>query len=194
MNRKRNGLKLDLWVITVQSWTGELLRFKAGLVSYYGLKRCSFTNVDGIFMYFKNVDTTASHQLYLCFWYADSASTPWNVCAVRDLLGGASFVSLSGQHTFCWQNCDNQAVLCLFVCWSLTSLCHSNGHIETMPAWEINPFTALTRIRSQFLRTQWSTSNHSEWTRLRLRPLSRQAVLCKQKCLYMSYRAHLGWI
>ena len=41
-----------------------------------------------------------------------------------------------------------------FVCWSLTSLCHSNGHIETMPAREINPFTALTRIRSQFLRTQ----------------------------------------
>ena len=30
----------------------------------------------------------------------------------------------------------------------LTSLCHSNGHIETMPAREINPFTALTRIRS----------------------------------------------
>ena len=60
----------------------------------------------------------------------------------------------------------------LFVCWSVTSLCHTNGHIETMPAREINPFTALTRIRSQFLRTQWSTSNHSEWTRLRIRPLS----------------------
>ena len=46
-------------------------------------------------------------------------------------------------------------VVCsLFVCWSLTSLCHSNGHIETMPAREMNPFTALTRIRSQFLRTQ----------------------------------------
>ena len=29
-----------------------------------------------------------------------------------------------------------------------------------MPAREINPFTALTRIRYQFLRTQWSTSNH----------------------------------
>ena len=48
----------------------------------------------------------------------------------------------------------------LYLVWSLTSLCHSNGHIETMPAREINPFTALTRIRSQFLRTQWSTSNH----------------------------------
>ena len=48
----------------------------------------------------------------------------------------------------------------LMVCWSLTSLCHSNGHIETMPAREFNPFTALTRIRSQFLRTQCSTSNH----------------------------------
>ena len=43
---------------------------------------------------------------------------------------------------------------------SLMSLCHSNGHIETMPAREINPFTALTRIRSQFLRTQRSKSNH----------------------------------
>ena len=40
------------------------------------------------------------------------------------------------------------------VCRSLTSLYHSNGHIETMPAREINPLTALTRIRSQFLRTQ----------------------------------------
>ena len=46
------------------------------------------------------------------------------------------------------------------VCWSLTSLYHNNGHIETMPAREFNPFTALTRIRSRFLRTQWSTSNH----------------------------------
>ena len=62
--------------------------------------------------------------------------------------------------------------VCLFVCWSLTSLCHSNGHIETMPAREINPFTALTRIRSQFLRTKWSPSNHSEWIRLRIKPLS----------------------
>ena len=62
--------------------------------------------------------------------------------------------------------------LVMFVCWSLTSLCHSNGHIETIPAREINPFTALTRIRSQLLRTQWSTSNHSEWTQLRVRPLS----------------------
>ena len=42
----------------------------------------------------------------------------------------------------------------VFVCWSLTSLCHSNGHIETIPAREINPFTAPTRIRSQLLRTQ----------------------------------------
>ena len=45
------------------------------------------------------------------------------------------------------------------VCWGLTSLCHTNGHVEAMPAREINPFTALTRIRSQFLRTQLSTSN-----------------------------------
>ena len=45
---------------------------------------------------------------------------------------------------------DTWYKLCKFVvCWSLTSLCHSNGHIETMPAREINPFTALTRIRTQ---------------------------------------------
>ena len=43
----------------------------------------------------------------------------------------------------------SQIDVCLFVCWSLTSLCHSNGHIETMPAREINPFTVLTRIRTQ---------------------------------------------
>ena len=48
---------------------------------------------------------------------------PWEI-----LLGGASFVSLAGQHTFCWQNCDNQA------------------------------------------------------------------VIYKHKCLYISYRAHIGWI
>ena len=47
---------------------------------------------------------------------------------------------------------NKSSSLCMFVCWSLTSLCHSNGHIETMPAREINPFTALTRIRSQFLK------------------------------------------
>ena len=70
---------------------------------------------------------------------------------------------------------------CLFVCLSLTSLCHSNGHIETMPAREINPFTALTRIRSQLLRTHWSTSNHCEWTELRVRPLSHRGWLV---CLY----------
>ena len=70
--------------------------------------------------------------------------------------------------------------VCLFVCLSLTSLCHSNGHIETMSAREINPFTALTRIRSQFLRTQWSTRNHSEWTRLRLRPLSHRGWLIEK--------------
>ena len=51
------------------------------------------------------------------------------------------------------------------VCWSVTSLCHSNGHIETMPAREINPFTALPRIRSQFLKDtmiddQSSASGH----------------------------------
>ena len=57
------------------------------------------------------------------------------------------------------------------VCWNLTSLCHSNGHIETMPTREINPSTALTGIRSQFLGTRWRAII-SEWTRLCLRPLS----------------------
>ena len=46
-----------------------------------------------------------------------------------------------------WINLDQQLRAFVVVCWSLTSLCHSNGHIETMPAREINPFTALTRIQ-----------------------------------------------
>ena len=79
-------------------------------------------------------------------------------------------------------------IVCLFVCWSLTSLCHSNGHIETMPAREINPFTALTRIRSQFLRTQWSTSNHSEWTRLRVIPLSHRGWLPYYRNTHTTYQ------
>ena len=39
-------------------------------------------------------------------------------------------------------------------------LCHNNNHIEAMPARELNPFTALSGIRSQFLRTHAMTSNH----------------------------------
>ena len=66
---------------------------------------------------------------------------------------GLSTQSITSNVTSWWLNvCE--LVLFGLVCWSLTSLCHSNGHIETMPAREINPFTALTRIRSQFLRTQ----------------------------------------
>ena len=73
--------------------------------------------------------------------------------------------------------CHQVLWVCLvLVCWSLTSFCHSNGHIETMPAREINPFTALTGIQSQFLRTQWRAII-SEWTRLRLRPLSHRGWL-----------------
>ena len=64
--------------------------------------------------------------------------------------------TLTGRNaSLTWRNAS--LTWCLFVCLSLTSLCHC---IETMPAREINPFTALTRIRSQFLRTKWSTSNH----------------------------------
>ena len=95
----------------------------------------------------------------------------WHTC-IRTTDNGTTWSNQKGHGTNCVVYPDG-----LFVCWSLTSLCHSNGHIETMPAREINPFTALTRIRSQFLRTQWSTSNHSEWIRLRLRPLSHRGWL-----------------
>ena len=91
------------------------------------------------------------------------------LCDLTIYSGRARFGGLdsSGRRPYCviWLLRETPM---LFVCLSLTSLCHSNGHIETMPAREINPFTALTRIRSQFLRTQWSTSNHSEWTQLRV--------------------------
>ena len=85
---------------------------------------------------------------------------------------------------------DLKLARCLFVCWSLTSLCHSNGHIETMPAREINPFTALTRIRSQLLRTHWSTSNHCEWTQLRVRPLSHRGW---QNWLVVDFNINYDW-
>ena len=95
-----------------------------------------------------------------------------NICVIAAIYLSDQNVTWWHYTSVCFRRHAEETSMCLFVCWSLTSLCHSNGHIETMAAREINPFTALTRIRSQFLRTQWSTSNHSEWTRLRLRPLS----------------------
>ena len=43
------------------------------------------------------------------------------------------------------------------------SLCHSNGHIETMPAREINPFTAQDSIpvsQDTVIDKQSSASEH----------------------------------
>ena len=56
-----------------------------------------------------------------------------------------------------------------------------------MPGREMNPFTALTRIRSQFLRTQWRTII-KEWTRLRLRPLSHRG--CQVMWSSISFPPH----
>ena len=56
--------------------------------------------------------------------------------------GGFLIISVSVQHMTQWAHDVG------LVCWSLMS------QLETMPAREINLFTALTRIRSQFLRTQ----------------------------------------
>ena len=81
------------------------------------------------------------------------------------------------------------------VCWSLASLCHSNEHMETMPAREINPFTALTRIRSQFLRTQWSTSNHQRvdtTTPLTAQPSGLSVCMCVKIPLYIKCRGGGG--
>ena len=84
----------------------------------------------------------------------------WGICIwiVYTRQGSVAVMQVTGSLLFQILLCYLIVVcflLCsLFVCWSLMSLCHSNGHIETMPAREINPFTALTRIRSQFLRTQ----------------------------------------
>ena len=44
----------------------------------------------------------------------------------------------------------------MVVCWSLTSLCHSNGHIETMPARDLmfvmprRPLMSLDDMDYQF--------------------------------------------
>ena len=76
-----------------------------------------------------------------------------------------------------------------YVCWSLTSLCHSNGHIETMPAREINPFTALTRIRSQFSQ-HTMTNNHQrvDKTTPQTAQPSGLAFLLLGNVLWLSYR------
>ena len=77
------------------------------------------------------------------------------VCGVRQVPQGAPGPLPTSSCNACMMCSDCFPDLLKFVvCWSLTSLCHSNGHIETMLAREMNPFTALTRIRSQFLRTQ----------------------------------------
>ena len=51
-----------------------------------------------------------------------------------------------------------------FVCWSLTSLCHSNGHIETMPAREINLYCSdqdsISVSRDTMIDEQTPASGH----------------------------------
>ena len=127
----------------------------------------------------------APFVLHICVNYIEMHEVTHGVHQVSGILAYSGYTGL---------HC-----ICLFVCWSLTSLCHSNGHIETMPTREINPFTALTRIRSQFLRTQWSTSNHSEWTRLRIRPLSHRGWLhcicskCTISCICMRWGLYFAF-
>ena len=67
----------------------------------------------------------------------------------------------------------------VLVCWSLTSLSHSNGHIETMPAREINPFIAqLIPLLPSFSGHNDRRAIISEWTRLRLRLISHRGWQC----------------
>ena len=67
-----------------------------------------------------------------------------------------------------------------------------------MPAQEMNPFSALTRIRYQFLRTQWSTSNHQRvdtTTPQTAQPsglaLATQGPPNSQKCTFLYILAHI---
>ena len=94
-----------------------------------------------------NVDTVGGHIGKVNRGYGEGQ---------RDWLDAVCITRGRGGHISILQSPVDQEHICQgwLVCWSLTSLCHSNGHIETMPAREINPFTALTRIRPQFLRTQ----------------------------------------
>ena len=58
--------------------------------------------------------------------------------------------SIMGRHTHLWKHyTQQQCSSFMSVCWSL------------MSARESNPFTALTRIRSQLLRTQWRPTSAS---------------------------------
>ena len=121
-------------------------------------------------------------------------STPW----FWPLSWMSRWLTRSGQYVYVFTEGGLMHTWLGLDWFGLTSLCHSNGHIETMSAREINPFTALTRIRAQFLMTQWSTSNHSEWTRLRLRPLSHRGWLHKwvgtTSLIYTSYGLWKGVI
>ena len=64
------------------------------------------------------------------------------------------------------------------VCWSLTSLCHSNGHIKTMPAREkLIPLLPGPGFDPSFSGHNDRRAIISKWTRLLLRPLSHRGWL-----------------
>ena len=84
--------------------------------------------------------------------------TPWNVCAVRDLLGGASFVSLAGQHTLCWQNCDNQAVICKYKCLYLSY----RPNLFLLKSMSIYEQIKLHNVRSNLFSSIWPIEDKQE--------------------------------
>ena len=59
-----------------------------------------------------------------------------------------------------------------------------------MPAREINPFTALTRILSQFLRTHWSTSNHQRVDTTTPQTAEPSGLALSTQCPVVQYLTH----
>ena len=57
--------------------------------------------------------------------------TSWSVIVVSEHPVQACCIHYSGHTQLTFIYIFHTGTDCLFVCWSLTSLCHSNGHIET---------------------------------------------------------------
>ena len=80
-----------------------------------------------------------------------SAQSPLEMCVQWViLLGGASVVSMADQHTLCWQNYDNQAVICKHKCLYIS---HMAGFFFTHKHMSIYEYIKLHNVRLQVADT-----------------------------------------
>ena len=87
-------------LIFCESWAVKITRFFCNICLMIYIE----FNLTYVFM---------CHAVIDCRYVEAKLSPLLGMCVQWEiLLGGASFVSLAGQHIFCPQNCDNQAVIC----------------------------------------------------------------------------------